>query len=79
MHLYFLRSYPLEGGGHQSFVQNFVVSFLWLLLAAAAAPPNGEKLGEKNGTSTGLVGELQKDISDIGLANLFMLPERLVS
>ena len=42
-------------------------------------PPNGEKWGEnKNGTFTGLVGELQKDISDIGWANLFMVPERLV-
>ena len=42
-------------------------------------PPNGEKWGEnKNGTFSGLVGELQKDISDIGWANLFMVPERLV-
>ena len=41
-------------------------------------PPNGGMWGEnKNGTFTGLVGELQKDISDIGWAYLWMLPERL--
>ena len=32
----------------------------------------------KNGTITGVVGELQKGISDIGWADLWMLPERLV-
>ena len=42
-------------------------------------PPNGEKWGEnKNGTFTGLVGQFQKDISDIGWADLWMMPERLV-
>ena len=43
------------------------------------APPNGEKWGEnQNGTYNGLVGQLQKDITDIGWADLFMMPERLV-
>ena len=42
-------------------------------------PPNGEKWGEnKNGTFTGLVGQLQKDITDIGWADLWMMPARFV-
>ena len=43
------------------------------------APPNGEKWGENNnGSLTGLVGQLQKGISDIGWADLWVLPEWLV-
>ena len=42
-------------------------------------PPDGENWGEyKNGTFSGLVGELQKGFSDIGWADLWMMPERLV-
>ena len=42
-------------------------------------PPNGEKWGEnKNGTFTGVVGQLQRNIADIGWADLWMMPERLV-
>ena len=41
------------------------------------SPPNGELWGEiKNGSFNGLVGELQKENSDIGWADLYMVPER---
>jgi hypothetical protein len=40
-------------------------------------PPNGELWGElKNGSFNGLVGELQKENSDVGWADLYMVPER---
>ena len=40
-------------------------------------PPNGELWGEfKNGSFTGLVGQLQKENSDIGWADLYMVPDR---
>ena len=41
-------------------------------------PPNGELWGEnRNGSFTGLVGELQQDRSDIGWADLFLVPDRM--
>ena len=41
-----------------------------------SGPPDGEKWGEQiNGTFNGLVGELQKENSDVGWADLFMSPE----
>ena len=41
------------------------------------APPNGEKWGELiDGNFNGLVGELQKGNSDVGWANLYMVPDR---
>ena len=41
-------------------------------------PPNGEMWGEyKNGSFSGLVGELQKETSDIGWADLYIVPDRM--
>ena len=40
-------------------------------------PPNGELWGEnKNGSFTGLVGQLQREKSDVGWANVYMVPDR---
>ena len=40
-------------------------------------PPNGELWGEfKNGSFNGLVGQLEKEESDIGWADLFIVPDR---
>ena len=41
-------------------------------------PPNGELWGElENDSFNGLVGQLQKEESDIGWADLFIVPDRL--
>ena len=41
-------------------------------------PPNREMWGEyKNGSFSGLVGELQKENSDIGWADLYIVPDRM--
>ena len=40
-------------------------------------PPNGELWGEfKNESFKGLFGQLQKENSDIGWADLYMVPDR---
>ena len=41
-------------------------------------PPNGELWGElENDSFNGLVGQLQKEESDIGWADQFIVPDRL--
>ena len=72
--------YPTDDGGWAGWEYNVIQTLAQTMnfTIDIQPPPNGELWGEnKNGSFTGLVGQLQRERSDVGWANVYMVPDRM--